>query len=154
MPRASILQADRQCEGAPVVGEAGGREGRRTEHAFDIMGKTVAFRGDPQHVGVQLAVQIFIMYDSQRIPARRDIFKVAPRLRLPHFDDHDIRGRAQYLRREPLGRLEQRAIHRACAVTNVLNLDVNTGTGGLGRHGDEQHLESLRRNHYAPNVMC
>jgi hypothetical protein len=56
MPRALILQADRQLEGAPVVGEAGGREGRRTEHAFDIVGKTVAFRGDPQAVGVQLAV--------------------------------------------------------------------------------------------------
>jgi len=37
MPRASILQVDRQREGAPVVGEAGGREGRRAEHACDVV---------------------------------------------------------------------------------------------------------------------
>ena len=41
------------------------------------------------------------MHDGERIPSWRDICKVAPRLRLPHFDDHDIRGRAQHLRREP-----------------------------------------------------
>src|SRR5207302_9676784 len=37
-------------------GEAGGREGRRAAHACDIVGEPVAFRGDAEPLGVQLAV--------------------------------------------------------------------------------------------------
>jgi hypothetical protein len=73
------------------------------------------------------------MNDGQRVPARRDIFKVAPRLRMPNFYYYDIRCRAQHLNRETLGRLEQRAIDSSSAVSNVQNLYVNAGAGCLGK---------------------
>jgi hypothetical protein len=74
-----------------------------------------------------LSLAIFIMNDGQRVRPPQDVFKVATCLRMPTFDQHCIRGRAQNLNREPDGRVEKRVIDGSSAVSNVQNLHVNSG---------------------------
>ena len=152
------MQADRQIYGSSVVLKAGGRERWRAQQGFYIVWKTVAFRWDPQPVGVKLAVHILIMNDGNRIRSRRDVFKVATRLCLPNFYYHNIRCRDQKLNRETHCRVEKRAIYGSSSVSNVQNLHVNSGAlWGLGKgYGGEirkhQHCKQYdtRSSHGGP----
>ena len=113
------MQAHRQIEILSLVRKVGRRKRWRAKEPFGVIGKTVAFCRDSQQVGIELAVHVLIMNDGYRIRSRRDVFKVAPRLLLPDFYDHHVRGRPQKLMREPLRRFKQRARDRAGAVVDV-----------------------------------
>ncbi len=67
------------------------------------------------------------MNDSKRIGPRRDSFEVATRLRISNFDHHNVLRRMQKFAREAFWRVEERAIHGSIAVSDVQNLDMDSG---------------------------
>lgn len=67
------------------------------------------------------------------IGSRRDIFKVAARLRFPDLNHHHIRCRVEKFMRESIRRFKQRTGYGAGAVSYVQNIHMDSRAGGLGK---------------------